>query len=149
METDMRNLPTLKFFKTLDVPDPKFSTKGSACFDLHLPENICLHSMQILKVNLGIIFDIPEEYCLKMYVRSSIASQGVLLANSVGIIDSDYVGEVSALLVHIDWPKLEIKKGSRIVQLELVKVVSFDTEELSEAPKQKGNRFGGFGSTGV
>ena len=96
------------------------------------------------------ILDIPEGYSVRVHTRSSIASKhGVGMSVSEGIIDSDYVEEVFVPVVNNGDKVYQIRDGDRIAQIELVKNLETTFEEIENAPQQKSDRDGGFGSTGV
>ncbi len=81
--------------------------------------------------------------------RSGLAlKQGLTLANNVGIIDSDYVEPVFAMITNISGNTQYIKHNERICQGELFKDQLCILEEISEPPERKTDRDGGFGSTG-
>lgn len=152
-------------------PTPKYQTSGAACFDLAFDPTI--ETTQVKVINLyglpdyapivdgavetfpgnlyffpsGWHFDIPHGYSLRVFPRSSTPIKyGLMLANSVGVIDSDYVGEIILMMTPI-FPS-SIKLGTRLCQVELVKVMQADLYTLINEPQLKGNRTGGFGSTG-
>ena len=124
------------------------ATPGSAGYDLHYlgrhPEMI--GAREILMVNTGI--RIASDLPAFVYGRSSWgAKYGITLANGVGVIDSDYRGEIKVALINNGPHLVEIKQGDRIAQLvpspgepEPVKVKAL-------ASTKRGA--GGFGSTGV
>ena len=166
----------LRFYKVFTgVKDPIRATEGSACFDLYsfLPDNSAVsvyitHSEELeirnrlvqnerVQVNpnervlipTGIIFDIPNGYSMRLYPRSGLAlKQGLTLANNVGIIDSDYVEPVFAMITNISGTTQYVKHDERICQGELFKDETCILEEISEPPERKTDRDGGFGSTG-
>ena len=98
----------------------------------------------------GLIFDIPEDHSVRLHPRSSISlKQGLTMPNGEGIIDSDYYHETFIMLYNASADEVIIKNGERIAQAELIKSDRYSIYENSELPKQKTNRVGGFGSTGV
>jgi dUTP pyrophosphatase len=129
---------------------PAYATAGSACFDIAtIDDNIDIGpgGFTILKTDLA--FEIPPGYVMMVYSRSGHGfKNGVRLANSVGVIDSDYRGELMVKL-HNDGNRVfSVNQGDRIAQAMIVPVtqVTFDaTEELSDTARGTG----GFGSTGV
>lgn len=133
------------------VPDarmPAFASDGAACFDLYAVSASLDHSTAIY--GTGLAFDIPEGYCLKVYSRSGHGFKNdIRLANCVGIIDSDYTGEVKVKLAsdnrswRYPWPHV----GERIAQAMLVKLVDTEFVEVDEL-KRTTRGDGGFGSTG-
>jgi len=109
---------------------------------------LAINPSERVLVPTGIIFDIPDGYSVRIHIRSSIALKlGLNLANGEAVIDSDYVQESFVMLQNTTNHQIEIQKGERIAQAELVwnQPVAL---ELVERPHQKTNRTGGFGSTG-
>lgn len=138
---------------------PTYATQGSACFDLYAaidkPYYCCVG--EPVTIPTGLKFDIPEGYALMIYSRSGHGFKSdVRLSNCVGVIDSDYVDEVMVKLSQ-DVDQYEygrghmsfrIEPGDRIAQGMLIAVERTQFVELSDAPQRKGERKGGFGSTG-
>lgn len=138
---------------------PTYATQGSACFDLYAaidkPYYCCVG--EPVTIPTGLKFDIPEGYALMIYSRSGHGFKSdVRLSNCVGVIDSDYVDEVMVKLSqdvdqyeygrgHISF---RIEPGDRIAQGMLIPVQRTQFVKLSEPPQRKGERKGGFGSTG-
>lgn len=100
-------------------------------------------------VPTGLFFDIPEDYSIRAYNRSSMAyKRGFIVANSVGIIDSDYVNELYMLLYNATGLTQGIELGERIGQIEIVQNEFIEWVPLKKPLDKKGNRTGGLGSTG-
>lgn len=98
----------------------------------------------------GLIFDIPQGFKLAVYPRSGLAMKdGLGLANSVAVIDSDYTKELFIVLHNKSDSRVEVKAGDRVAQIGLEKVYRLNTVVLHDAPGQKGDRVGGLGSTKV
>lgn len=104
-----------------------------------------------LMIPTGMIFDIPEHHYMRIYPRSGLSTkQGLNLINCVGIIDEDYVEQLFIPLYNNSQEKIKIYNGDRIAQGELVRTerptfVSY----INERPSRKGDRDGGFGSSGI
>ena len=127
--------------------EPKFATDGSAAFDLQAVEKLRIYPGELGKVSLGISFEVPEGYYLEVVPRSSLAKEGVILANSIGIIDNDYRGEVFAILRNVSKKKIIINKGDRIVQAMLKPVIKNTFKKVNNlSVTARGT--GGYGSTG-
>lgn len=132
---------------------PTYATDGSACFDLYACEDITIPVLSTKKVPLGLAFEVPKGHAMLLFPRSSTGLKTPLrMSNSVGVIDSDYRGEVCCLYdnegANSSYLDHHIYKGDRIAQGMILPVeqVSFlEVDELSET--ERGN--GGFGSTGV
>lgn len=80
---------------------PEFKTEGAACFDVASCAEGNIGPGEIMLVHTGLIFEIPEGYCLEVYPRSGYGSKGLTMANCVGIIDSDYRGELIIPMVNL------------------------------------------------
>ena len=123
---------------------PTYATPGAAAFDLYA------NNMDGDVIGTGLSFEIPEGHVMRVYSRSGHGFKyGVTLANSVGVIDSDYRGEVKVRLIcnTIRQPELVVRVGDRIAQaiIEPIPRVEFElADELSETERGSG----GFGSTG-
>ena len=75
---------------------PERATEGSAAFDCYA-RNVKWHEDKgYLEIKLGFKAELPKGYVMKLYPRSSVTNRGMMLGNSVGIIDSDYRGEIAA-----------------------------------------------------
>lgn len=137
---------------------PTYATQGSACFDLYAaidqPYYCCVG--EPVAIPVGLIFDIPEDHVLMIYSRSGHGFKSdVRLSNCVDVIDSDYTDEVIVKLCqNVDqYPQdkhepFRVNPGDRIAQAMLIRVNQVELEEVYEPPLPKGNRKGGFGSTG-
>ena len=122
---------------------PVYSTTEAAAADCYIPEAVMLAPGEIKKVPLGIRFDIPEGYCVKMYPRSSLLIKKGLMT-PVSIIDSDYHGEVSAPLINLSTETITIAEGERICQIMLEEVLTMiNIKRIRVARDQNG--FGGTG----
>lgn len=98
----------------------------------------------------GAIFDIPVGYSLKVHPRSGTAlKQGINLINQEGVIDADYVEELFLPLVNSSENHVKIYDGERYAQGEIQEVIQATFDVLEKRPKQKSERVGGFGHTGV
>ena len=120
-------------------------------FDINSNRNfIQLNNMERMLIPTGLIADIPDGFSVRLHSRSGLAfKQGVYLANCEGIIDSDYVDPIYAMVTNISNVPTRIYDGDRICQGELVRCEKYTLNESDEAPTQKTDREGGFGSTGV
>ena len=121
---------------------PSFATGGAAAFDLVAVKR------EGQLYDTGLAFEIPQGYAMFVYSRSGMGfKDNTRLANCVGVIDSDYRGEIKVKLTRDDGREVDAQVGDRIAQaviMRLPKVELLEVEELSNA--QRGE--GGFGSTG-
>lgn len=97
----------------------------------------------------GIQVQPPEGFFFMMPPRSSISKSGYILANSVGIIDQDYRGELIVALRKIDLTKPDLTLPCKMVQLIPTPVYHMDMKEVKEFTSTTKRGFGGFGSTGI
>ena len=172
-ETIVLSHQTLKFFKMSPLAIiPKFATEQAACFDLTAcfeigdkikciaqsqnetlrratDRGIAIHPNERFLIPTGLILDIPQGYCVEVYIRSGISYKlGLTLNNCVGIIDSDYTEQLYISVANNSGTAQYIQKGERIAQAKLVKLVETVLEETLERPGLKTDRVSGFGSTG-
>ena len=127
------------------------SVPRRVAFDINSSNTfIQLNNMERMLIPTGLIADIPKGFSVRLHSRSGLAfKQGVYLANCEGIIDSDYVDPIFAMVTNISNVPVRIYNGDRICQGELVRCEKYTLNESDEAPTQKTDRDGGFGSTGT
>lgn len=131
---------------------PVVQTNGSAAVDLYaeVGMDVLLLNGQTQLIPTGLHVEIPKGYCFKVYSRSGLAhKEGVSIANGVGVIDSDYRGQIFVSLTNRSNTARWIKKGQRIAQmmLEKVEVWEWDTVKELEGLSSTDRGAGGFGST--
>lgn len=126
---------------------PTRGSKDAAGLDLYCPFHIKVPADSQKKIPLGIAVEIPNGHMGLLVPRSSMSKTPLRCANSVGIIDADYRGELSIAYENISCSDYTIFRGDRIAQLIIVPIAVVDVEEaqtLSET--ERGD--GGYGSTG-
>lgn len=132
-----------------DAVIPSYATKGAACFDFHTLTLGYVHDVRPLVCSTGLAFSIPQDHVMLIFSRSGHGfNNDVRLANCVGVIDSDYRGEVKIKLSKDRGADYFVNKFDRIAQglMLPIKQVSFMVvDELDET--ERGDN--GFGSTGV
>ena len=130
---------------------PSYATSGAAALDLCAAPGVSLSLApgQSALVPTGLAVAIPEGYVGLLFARSGLAvRQGLCLANGVGVIDSDYRGELCVALLNLGAQPVSITGSMRIAQLALLPVAqaSIDLRPSLDST-QRGT--GGFGSTGL
>ncbi len=129
----------------------KRATKGSAGMDLHacIDEPVTINPGEIKVIPTGLAIALENEnYVAYIYARSGLAiKHGVTLANCVGVVDSDYRGEVCVGMTNISNTPYTIEKDERIAQLVIAPVCICDATEVDELD-DTARGTGGFGSTG-
>jgi len=127
---------------------PKFGREGDAGADLTAIEIVEIEDdNDTIKYNFGIAVEIPKGYVGLIFPRSSIYKKKQILTNSVGVIDSNYRGELSAVMTIGLNDDLRYQVGERIAQLVIVPIptVTFvQVDELSETNRGDG----AYGSSG-
>ena len=130
---------------------PFYATEGSAGMDLIacIDEDIVLKPLERKLIPTGIAISLPSaEYGAFIFARSGLASKkGITLANCVGVVDSDYTGEIKVALINLSSEQYTLTNGERIAQMVIMPVAQARltvTDELNAT--QRGS--GGFGSTG-
>lgn len=125
---------------------PKKGRDGDACYDLHSRVDMTIPPMGYAMVPTGICMEFPDGYEVEIRGRSGLAAKQGIYAH-VGTVDSNYRGEVCAILFNMGNADFNIKRGDRIAQFKvnLVEpVIMFDTSILSHT--ERGSN--GFGSSG-
>ena len=130
---------------------PFYATEGSAGMDLKacLDNPVVLKPLERALIPTGIAISLPEsKYGAFLFARSGLASKhGITLANCVGVIDSDYTGEIKVSLINLSNEEYTIENGERIAQLVIMEVSKANFSIKDELGKtERGS--GGFGSTG-
>ena len=134
-------------------PNAKLPTYGSAYAagaDLYacLDEPVTIGPGETYWVSTGIALEVPAGCAGLVYARSSLgAKRGLAPANKVGVIDSDYRGEVSVVLHNHGSVEQIVSPGERIAQLVITPVLTPAYQEVDELT-DTGRGSGGFGSTG-
>lgn len=129
---------------------PKYATPCSAGADVfaRIDEEITVWPGTRALIRTGLKIAIPDGYCGLLLGRSGLALKyGICLANGVGLIDSDYRGELGVVLQNNGGEPFKVKDGMRIAQLVIVQYqqTRFEQDSLDDTIRGQG----GFGSTGV
>lgn len=151
---------------------PTYATDGSAAMDIYSPEEYTIAPGEIVKIPVGFKVDIPFGYALLIQARSGLSLKTKLrIANTPGLIDSDYHEEICVLVENIDAPIKEaniittddgaiedanlygssytIGKGERFAQMRLIEVPLVNWLEVSSIGEFQSDHKEGFGSTGT
>ena len=130
---------------------PAKGTKYSAGFDLYacLESEVNIYPGSTLKIGTGIAVCIPDGYFGAIFARSGLASkQGLRPANCVGVIDSDYRGELIIPLYNDSSEIRQLLPFERIAQLVILPYLDVEFTEVSEL-ESTDRGLSGFGSTGL
>jgi len=159
-----------------DAITPNYATPGAAGFDLYSVEEVAIKPQETKIIHTGLEIECPEDMAVMVYPRSGISAKTTLrLANGVGVIDSDYRGELLVIMYNAAAPDLHlvpqyqltdgkkvdaynhdyvphgtvvVKKGDRIAQGVLQDITQAEFEEVDDFEGKTKRGKGGLGSTG-
>lgn len=142
---------TVKIKKLSSRALPAYATAASAGVDLcaELKEQLIINPGENVKIPTGLAIELPSQFVVALvFARSGLASRhGMGLTNGVGVIDSDYRGEIQ-VLIHNSGPQpVIVNSGDRIAQMVFMPIFHVLFEEVSEL-QETPRGSGGFGSTG-
>ena len=134
------------------IPIPKYETRGSAGLDLRacIDEQLILNPGKTEMIPMGFAMHLEDENLAALVIpRSGLGSKyGIVLGNLVGLIDSDYQGELMVPAWNRSEQKFEINPGDRIAQMIVVPIVQVHLEIVEDFEEsERGSK--GFGSSGV
>ncbi len=142
------NLKLVRLRPTSRLPSP--ATEGSAGYDLYadLDTPAVIHPGQTVAIPTGLSMQIEPGFAGFVFARSGLGVRhGIVPANCVGVIDSDYRGEVLVALYNHAEQSFTVQPGDRMAQLVLLPVALPAVEEC-RALEESARGSGGFGSTG-
>ena len=131
------------------VPLPSYQTAGAAGFDLAASADMTVQPGEVVLVPTGLVIQVPAGHVLGVFARSSTPlKRGLMVANGVGIVDTDYCGptdEIKIEVVNFPPAPVGVARGDRLAQGVILPYVRAEwiEKETPEAPTR-----GGFGSTG-
>ena len=135
-----------------EIPLPYYASAGAAAMDLHacVDGPVEVAPRALVSIPTGVAIALPSaDYVALVFARSGLGiKHGVALSNGVGVIDSDYRGEIRVGLTDLSREPYTIQPGDRIAQLAVVPVVQAElvpVEDLDETERGAG----GLGSTGA
>ena len=131
------------------VPLPRYETSGAAGFDLASNADMTIAPGEVTLVPTGLVIGVPAGHFLGIFARSSTPlKRGLMVANGVGVVDSDYCGpkdEIKVPALNFTAAPVTVAKGDRIAQGILLPSPRVEWDEVGEL--RAGSR-GGFGATG-
>ena len=144
--------PIIVPIKRLDptVELPQYAYAGDAGLDLRSSEDVTLAPFERRLISTGLAVAIPDGYAGFVQPRSGLAlKQGLSMANTPGLIDAHYRGELKICAINLDpQHEIEVKRGDRIAQLVIQRVPTVQLVEVDELDETDRGA-GGFGSSGV
>ncbi len=128
---------------------PAYMTEGAAGMDIcaDIEHDLTLAPMERTLISTGIAAAIPPGFEAQIRPRSGLAlAQGLTMVNSPGTIDSDYRGEIQVIAINLGSEPIVIRRGQRIAQMIVQRVVRVEWREVEELPPSP-RQTGGFGHT--
>ncbi len=141
-------VPIKRLDPTVDLP--QYAYAGDAGLDLRSNEDVTLAPFERRLISTGLAVAIPDGYAGFVQPRSGMAlKQGLSMANTPGLIDAHYRGELKICAINLDSKQpIDIKRGDRIAQLVIQKVPIVQLVEVDDLDETDRGA-GGFGSSGV
>ncbi len=146
----MRKFEIISTYKDNNIEIPKRATSGSAGYDLASAHDVTIEPGEIKIIKTGLKVRMNSCEALFIFARSSLSiKKGLVMSNSVGVIDADYYGNtdneghIMVSLMNIRDKKAEILKGERIAQ-----GIFIAFQKTDEDKPDRLRRLGGFGSSG-
>lgn len=135
--------------KNLAHPLPTYETNGSAGMDVRSARDMEILPGEVALVPCGFSIAVPPGYEAQLRPRSGLAlKHGITLMNSPGTIDSDFRGEVQAIVVNHSRTPFRIDVGMRIAQMVILPIIQVEWDEVSSLDETS-RGVGGFGHTGT
>lgn len=143
----MINLKVKKLNELATIP--AYQTVGAACFDISTTsESQVIEPGNQAKLATGLSFEIPQEHVMLVFSRSGHGFKNrVRLSNCVGVIDSDYRGELQVALENDGTEPMNINTGDRIAQAMVIRAEQVEFQIVDNL-EETDRGAGGFGSTG-
>ena len=134
------------------IPLPEYATDGSAALDLRacIDSDITVAPGETVTVPSGLAIGIHDPSLVAILVpRSGLGiKHGIVLANTVGVIDSDYQGEILVGIRNQGRESYTIRQGERICQMLFIPVTRVSLKVVEEFSEESSRGSGGFGHTG-
>jgi dUTP pyrophosphatase len=131
------------------VPLPSYQTAGAAGFDLASSVDMTIAPGDVALVPTGLVIQAPAGHFLGIFARSSTPlKRGLMVANGVGVVDSDYCGpkdEIKIQVLNFTTAPVVVRRGDRLAQGVVLPFVRAEWRELAEMSQPTR---GGFGATG-
>jgi dUTP pyrophosphatase len=132
------------------VTVPEYQSAGAAGFDLAASQDVIVEPGAVVLIPTGLVIEVPAGHFLGVFARSSTPlKRGLMVANGVGIVDSDYCGpsdEVKIEVYNFTAAPVQVRAGDRIAQGVLIPVGRAEWVETGKDLRDESR--GGFGATG-
>ncbi|MHB8254505.1 MAG: dUTP diphosphatase [Acidiferrobacter sp.] len=135
-----------------DFPLPAYATAGSAAIDLRacLKEPLALEPGVCVMIPTGLALHLADRSLAALVLpRSGLGHKGLVLGNTIGLIDSDYQGEITLSCWNRSSQTIDITPGDRIAQLVIVPIVAATFRVVEQFGDTTARGAAGFGHSGV
>jgi dUTP pyrophosphatase len=135
-----------------EIKEPEYAYETDSGFDLRSTEEVWVQANDRKLIPTGLRFNIPDGYEIQVRSKSGLAlNQGLMVLNSPGTIDKNYMGEIKVIIFNTTNERVKIEKGQKIAQAVLCPVVSGKWVDLIKVKElgQTDRSDKGFGSTGL
>ena len=127
---------------------PEKGTAGAAGYDVFAVEDYTINPGEWVRVNLKFAVAVPENHLMFLTPKSGLADKfGLTILNSPGLIDSDFRGEVGAIVINHGYNTHSFKAGDKVAQAVFMEYKDAEFDVRDELPATERGE-GGFGSTG-
>ena len=150
MSTNIYGKVRVRVLSPGSMPTRAHDTDAGA--DLRSTAEHLIYPNEIKTVGTGVAMKIPEGFVGLVFSRSGMGKYGMTLANSVGVIDAEYRGEIKVMLQNSSLEPFKVAKGDRIAQIVLMPIITPELIEFTgeeEAWNMSSRGTGGFGSSGT
>lgn len=151
-----------KTFYNSNRPLPVYATHGSAALDLVCTEDITIAPQERLVIPTGLAVWAGSESCQRLkngpgfrlplaaliLPRSGLGAKGLVLANTVGLIDEDYQGELKVVVWNTSLDSFKLQAGDRFAQMMFISIIKAQWNVVEDFSDTTGRGEGGFGSSG-
>jgi dUTP pyrophosphatase len=142
---------TVRIFRIdSSVSLPSYETAGAAGFDLAAGVDMTIAPGEVALVPTGLVIEVPPGHLLGVFARSSTPlKRGLMVANGVGVVDSDYCGpadEIKIEVLNFTPRPVRVRRGDRLAQGVIMPIVRAEWQEEREMTRPTR---GGFGATGT
>lgn len=130
---------------------PRYATAGAAAVDLVATQDYVIVPEQVVEIRTGLAIWVNSGNVAALILPRSGrgAKEGLVIANTVGLIDSDYQGELVVYTMNrTEQNTIHIKAGERFAQMTFVPIIKAQFDVVEEFSSESGRGDGGFGSTG-
>ena len=129
---------------------PRKGTEKATCYNVYLPTDVMVPRglQNPTQIALGFKMEIPKGYDIRLHLRSSVGRDyHLIMANSVGIVDEDFRGELMAYVYNLGNYPIFLKEGQRVFQIELYQKDNYEIEVVSSISEdtERGHESGSTG----